>query len=163
MDKRLQILREAMEIELNGIQLYGTAAVHVEDKQAKEVFQFLSDEEKKHYQYLKNAFDSISKGEEIEFQNLLPPRIPFDSIFSQDFKRNLKGKAYEYSAIATGIILEKNSIDFYRREKEDAESSAEKELYEELEKWEEKHYEMLNKEYNDLKVRFWDENRFYPF
>jgi len=38
-----------------------------------------------------------------------------------------------------------------------------KHLFEELAKWEEGHLNMLTKEYNDIKEKFWEDNRFAPF
>jgi hypothetical protein len=36
--------------------------------------------------------------------------MTFKRIFSEDFLNNLKGKNFEFSAISTGMILEKNSV-----------------------------------------------------
>jgi len=59
MNDVLEVLKAAMEVELNGINLYKTAAEKTEDKQAKEVFLFLAQEEGKHYKYLKDLHDAI--------------------------------------------------------------------------------------------------------
>jgi rubrerythrin len=59
--------------------------------------------------------------------------------------------------------LKKNSQEFYRKQKESADDVEEKKLFEKLEKWEFEHYKMLLKEYNDLKLKFWEDNNFQPF
>jgi rubrerythrin len=74
----MDILRDAMEIEMNGIELYKTAAEKTGDRQAKEMFQFLANDKPK-----------------------------FGAIFSDEFKKNLRGKNYEYSVLTTGLLLEK--------------------------------------------------------
>ena len=163
MDKRQNILIEAMEIELNGIELYKSASEKTDNLQASKAFNFLSNEELKHYNALKKIFDSISKGEGLKIELPIMTKPSFKRIFSEDFRKNLKGKNYEFSAISTGLLLEKNSVNFYRTQKESTTNAKEKELFETLEKWEEEHYRLLEKEYKSLKERFWEDNKFYPF
>jgi len=106
MEDILEVLKTGMEIELNGITLYKSASERTDDPKAKEVFNFLSQEEVKHYGYLKKAYDAASSGEKINIEISLP-ETSFNRIFSDDFLKNLKGKNFEFSAISTGMILEK--------------------------------------------------------
>ena len=163
MDKRQSILVEAMEIELNGIELYKLASEKTDDLQARKTFMFLSNEELKHYNALKKIFDSISKGKGFKIELPIFEVPSFDKIFSDDFRANLKGKNFEFSAVSTGMLLEKNSVNFYRKQKENSITEKEKELFETLEKWEEEHLRILEREYNDIKEKFWIDNKFYPF
>ncbi|MFU2157730.1 MULTISPECIES: ferritin family protein [Caldisericum] len=163
MDDVLEILKAAMEVELDGINLYKTAAEKTEDRQAKEVFLFLAQEEGKHYRYLKELHDAIKNKTNFDVNSIPKPSLTFKRIFSEDFLNNLKGKNYEFSAISTGMILEKNSILFYKEQAEKAHDPKVKYLFEELMKWEEEHLNMLTNEYNDLKERFWQVNDFSPF
>jgi rubrerythrin len=162
MNDVLEVLKAAMEVELNGINLYKTAAEKTEDKQAKEVFLFLAQEEGKHYKYLKDLHDAIKNKSDF-FVDIPKPQMTFKRIFSEDFLNNLKGKNFEFSAISTGMILEKNSVLFYKEQAERAEDPKVKYLFEELMKWEEEHLNMLTNEYNDLKEKFWEVNDFSPF
>lgn len=163
MDKRQSILVEAMEIELNGIELYKSVSEKTDDKEASKVFKFLADEELKHYNALKKMFDSFANGKETKVEIPAMGKISFEQIFSDDFRKNLKGRNYEFSAISTGLLLEKNSVNFYRIQKENATDENERKLFATLEKWEEEHYKMLEREYESLKVKFWEDNKFYPF
>jgi rubrerythrin len=157
-----KVLTDAMEIELNGIELYRTASQKTDDKQAKEVFDFLSKEEVKHFRALKQILDEVKQGKEIAV--VLNGEKPLNkTIFSDDFRKNLVGKNYEFSAISTGLILEKNSMEFYGEHKEKARDPKVRDLFAELEKWETAHYEMLLGEYNDLKQQYWEANNFSPF
>lgn len=157
-----KILTDAMEIELNGIELYKTASEKTDDKQAKEVFDFLPKEEFQHFKALKQMLEAVKEGKEIVVA--LNGEMPLNrAIFSDEFRKNLIGKNYEFSAISTGLILEKNSMDFYRKNKEKAENRKIRDLFAELEKWETAHYEMLLGEYNDLKQQYWEANNFSPF
>lgn len=161
-DERLSALMSAMEIELNGITLYRNTAIQTEDIHAREVFKFLADEEVKHYRALRDIYESIVKGEAIKYE-LKGERPSFKKIFSDEFRQKLQGKNIEFSAISTGLILEKNSVEFYREQKEKSTMDELKRLYSELESWETVHYNMLLGEYNDLKALFWEANQFYPF
>jgi rubrerythrin len=165
MDKKrkLDILKDAMEIELNGIELYKTAAEKTEDEQAKEMFHFLADEEVKHFNALKQMYEETNNGKKVIINLPTEGKPKFGEIFSKKFKENLKGKNYEYSVLKTGLLLEQNSQEFYRKQKESAETPEEKELFKKLESWEGTHYKMLLKEYNDMKISFWESNNFQPF
>jgi rubrerythrin len=162
-DNRQSILIEAMEIELNGIELYKSASEKIADSQASRAFKFLSDEEFKHYNALKKIYDGISRGEGLKIELPLFEPPSFDKIFSDDFRSNLKSKSFEFSVISTGMLLEKNSINFYRNQKENSINEKEHELFSTLEKWEEEHLKILEREYEDIKEKFWMENKFYPF
>ena len=162
-EKRLEILRNAMEIELNGIELYRTAAEKTADHQAREMFNFLADEEVKHFELLKKMYDEINNGNKTEIKLPIQGKPKFGKIFSEKFMENLKGKNYEYSVLTTGLLLEQNSQEFYRKQKELAEDEEEKALFEKLEKWESSHYQMLFDEYNNMKLKFWEDNNFQPF
>jgi len=162
-EDKLKILQDALGIELNGIELYKVAAEKTEDEQAKDFFRFLSKEEEKHFNTLKEWYIEITKGKapEIRLEEMEKPA--YKRIFSDEFRKNLKGKNFEYSVLNTGMILEKNSIEFYHRQSEEAETDEEKKLFKALEKWESQHYQMLLNEYNELKMDFWQANKFSPF
>lgn len=162
MQETLDALMKAMEIELNGITLYRRTANYTEDEQARKVFDFLAKEEIKHYKALRKIYESMLEGKVVSFE-IEHETPPFAKIFSEEFKQKLEGKNYEFSAISTGLLLEKNSIDFYREQKDKSTQPNLKDLYAELEAWESEHYEMLLKEYNDLKEAFWEANKFEPF
>ena len=162
MEDILEVLKTGMEIELNGINLYRSASEKTDDPKAKEVFNFLAEEEAKHYGYLKKAYDEAEANKEIEV-NISLPETTFDRIFSDDFLKKLKGKNFEFSVISTGMILEKNSVLFYSEQANKATDPNVKHLFEELAKWEEGHLNMLTKEYNNIKEKFWEDNRFAPF
>jgi rubrerythrin len=162
MEDMEKVLTDAMEIELNGVEFYKTASQKTYDKQAKEVFDFLSKEEIKHFKALKDLYDALKNGKDIII-NLTNEKPPNKAIFSDEFRKNLTGKNYEFSAISTGLLLEESSMEFYGKQKEKAENLKIKGLFAELEKWETVHYEMLLREYNEIKEQYWEANNFSPF
>ncbi len=162
-EKKLKILQDALGIELNGIELYKMAAKNTADEQAKDFFIYLSNEEKEHFSILKKWYIDISTGKspEVKLEEMKEPANKH--IFSDEFKKNLKGKNFEFSVMQTGMLLEKNSMEFYHKQRKEAETDEERELFKTLEEWEAKHYQLLLKEYNDLKIEFWEKNNFSPF
>jgi len=71
----------------------------------------------------------------------------------------------EYQSVldtSIGILLEKQSYEFYVRQAEVAEDANVKAFFHELAVWEEGHYQMLLKEDEALKEEYWSENRFAP-
>jgi rubrerythrin len=70
---------------------------------------------------------------------------------------------HEASAIHTGMLLERNSWEFYHAAAAKATQPDEASLFRQLEEWEKLHLHLLEKAYDLLKERIWAENRFAPF
>jgi len=64
--------------------------------------------------------------------------------------------------LSIGALLESNSIDFYRKMKENISEPKAKELFSELQKWEQGHLEAITKQLNLLKEDYWAEQKFTP-
>jgi|YNPMSStandDraft_2_1061718.scaffolds.fasta_scaffold00075_17 rubrerythrin len=160
-------LKIAIKGEIEGRELYKTVSEKTEDKNAKEIFKFLSDEENNHFETLKQIAFEWSKNKDKfdikEFENKLNNRKLSSPIFSDDFKRNIKNKHFEISAISIAIKLEKDSFELYKKMAEQAEKDELKVLFNSLSKWEMGHYDLLNKELKDLEENYFYENNFYPF
>jgi rubrerythrin len=114
-----EILKVSMNTEQEGISFYKNAAKHSNNSVVKDIFIFLAEEEKKHYEY----FKKINEGEikELEFRPvnindeisiylryLIKPGI-FKKEFSKETWKNFTDK----SAIEFGIEIEKRSILYY--------------------------------------------------
>lgn len=163
-----EIIRKAMEIEMDGYYHYSNASITTEDEKAKEVFQKLAEEEKKHFKILKewedflsdpsSAFDynKIKKEERLQLSGESP-------IFSNEFKKRIKEKNIEISALSIGMLLEQNSINFYRGWAEKTEDENAREFLLELVKWEESHLEALQKQMKFFQETFRLNARFEPF
>ena len=76
---------------------------------------------------------------------------------TRDFTQN------EASALHTGLLLEENTLMFYREASDKAQDPDEKELYRVLAEWEQVHVRTLDSAYTELKERIWSDNRFSPF
>jgi rubrerythrin len=165
-EKALEGLKVALQTELNGIEFYRMAAERTDDKKGKEVFSMLAEDEVKHFNALQKQYQSlmtsstwtpaISLG---EASTIFKGDSP---IFSNELKSRIQEKHFEMSALSIGALLESNSIDFYRKMKEESDDEIAQKLFAELQKWEEEHLEAITKQLDLLKEEYWAEQQFTP-
>lgn len=162
--KATQGLLTALQTELNGIEFYKMAAEKTEDEKGKKTFQILAEDELKHFntiqQQYKSLIDegkwtSIDLGQISVFEGESP-------IFTDELKTRVQGKHFEVTALSIGAQLEVNSIDFYRKMKEQSIDPHAKEMYEKLQKWEEVHLNAITRQLDLIKEDYWSEQRFSP-
>ena len=162
--KAIEGLKTALQAELNGIEFYRMAAEKTEDMKGKRVFEMLATDEYKRFQALQKQYDSLAKKTEWQTMDLGDVSV-FEGespIFSAELKERLKGKHFEMTALSIGAMLESNSIDFYRKMKEENDDPAAVKLYSQLQTWEEGHLEAITKQLNLLKEDYWAEQGFTP-
>jgi rubrerythrin len=162
--KAMQGLSTALQTELNGIEFYKLAAEKTDDAKGKKTFQMLANDELKHFNALQQQYKSLideSKWQRIDLGNV----STFEGespIFTKELKDRIKDKHFEVTALSIGALLESNSIDFYRRMKEQSDDPAARELYGQLQKWEETHLRAITRQLDLLKEEYWSEQRFSP-
>lgn len=164
-NKALEGLKIAIQTELNGIEFYRLAAEKTEDRKGKEVFQSLANDEIKHFNELKKQYENLIKEDEWLSKIELGSPTQFEGespIFTEELKNRIKDRHFEMSALSIGAILETNSIDFYRRMKEEADDPVARQLFENLQKWEEKHLEAITKQLDLLREEYWADAHFTP-
>jgi len=176
-EKAIENLKIALQTELNGIHFYKMAAEKTEDKKGKEVFKMLSNDEIQHFNEIQRHYKSlltankwapsISLG---EATSMFKGESP---IFSEELKSRIKEKHFEISALSIGALLESNTIDFYRKMKEETDDPVAKmkeetddpvakELFAKLQKWEQGHLEAITKQLDILKEEYWADAHFAP-
>ncbi len=163
--KIIEGLKIALQTELNGVEFYKMAAEKTEDAKGKDVFRVLANDEVQHYNELRRQFQSlinsskwqqpIELGELSIFEGVSP-------IFSEDMKLRVKDRHFEMSALSIGVLLESNSVDFYRKMQEEIDDPLAKELFARLQKWEEGHLEAIVRQLDLLKEDYWAEAQFAP-
>ena len=163
-NKAIQGLKIALQTELNGIEFYKMAAEKTEDSKGKEVFKMLADDEFKHYVELQKQYNSLIKSAKWSTASLgQSPVFNGESpIFSNELKSRIKDRHFEMSALSIGALLETNSIDFYRRMIQEADDPIAKDLFAQLQKWEETHLEAIVKQLDLLKAEYWAQAQFTP-
>lgn len=161
----LASLRQAMLSERDGVQFYSMAAKQAEDSGAVILFEQLATEEMRHFSALQKEYQSILE------TGAWDPNTAWDvpwtpnepgHVFSDDFMRRVQGRHLEMAALSIGILLEKQSFEFYSKQAEIAEDPIVRGFFCELAQWEEGHYKMLLKEDDALKEDYWSANRFAP-
>jgi rubrerythrin len=162
--KAIQGLETALQTELNGIEFYRMAAERTEDEKGKKAFKMLADDELKHFNAIQQQYKSlvdtrkwgtVDLGKISIFEGMSP-------IFTEELNKRVQGKHFEVTALSIGAQLEADSIDFYRKMKEQSTDPAAKELYSQLQKWEETHLNALTRQLELIKEDYWNEQRFSP-
>ena len=165
MEKLLEILSNAMQVEIDGYHFYKLASEKTKDEKGKEVFLSLAEDEKKHYQILKGQYEQLRKTGGVEFRDKKVEFFKSDSpspIFSEDFRKRIKDMHFEMSALSIGALLEKNSIEYYRKSAKESENEEIQKLFSYLVEWEEEHLKALITQQRYLKESYWEEARFFP-
>ncbi|UCF09554.1 MAG: ferritin family protein [Candidatus Bipolaricaulota bacterium] len=165
-DQALQeIVREAMAAERNGYQFYSMAAERSDDPGARGAFSALAEDERRHHELLRTRYGEIVRGEPVDWSELRGHEAASEGpggFFSEAFHERLEGRHLEMSALAIGILLERESIAFYSRSAAEASDPEVRAFFEGLAAWENEHYQALLRQQDALKDEYWRANRFEP-
>jgi len=167
-DQLLEVVKNAIRVENDGYQFYRVAEEKTEDPKGKEVFASLAKDETNHMQILKSLYQSIKekgkyKFDEIKDMKHILETTSESSIFSKEFKERVEQVQFEMAALSVGILLEKNSIEFYAKSAQQSEDEDVKMLFNYLADWEGEHLRVLVQQQKFLQQDYWTEARFYPF
>jgi len=156
-------LQEAMAVERNGFDFYTAAAERVEDPAARAAFTALAEDERQHFEALQARYRRLLEGEAIAWGEKVPRSSQvIETIFSPSFRERLAGRHFEMSALGIGVLLERESIAFYKRQAESAATPEERAFFEDLVTWENEHYRALLAAQQELRADDWNANRFAP-
>lgn len=161
----LEGVKMAMQTEMNGIEFYRMAAERTTDPRGKEAFQQLAADETLHFNALFKHYQSMLKDQGWDPSVTLPDTAPLTGvspIFSEEFRSRLGDRHFEMSALSIGVLLESDSVDFYRRMKETSSDVEARRLFTILQQWEEKHLDALNHQLQLLKEDYWAQAHFEP-
>ncbi len=162
-DKRLDIVKGAILLEHKGKALYESVTTTTEVEGVKELFKMLVREEEKHIDLLTRQYSLILKGQTLEAADLEQDDATVTAaIISDDVVKEVNGAGYEAAVISAALELEKNAVNFYSKQAEEAESEGEKHLYRWLTRWEKTHMMMLAKLDSEIRERIWYDNQFWP-
>ena len=159
--QEVRIIRQALLNEQEAIDFYQMAAQQAKSAEARDAFNQLAAEEKKHVEWLLALYRSIRDN------NL-------DAFDATAFEEPAAPVQYDWAAVGResgslavsvfgiGINLEKTAIDFYTRAALETDLPAAKALYEVLVRWEYQHLEQFQQEYDALREEWWDKQGFTP-
>lgn len=167
-DQLLEVVKDAIRVENDGYQFYRVVEEKITDPKGKEVFSSLAKDETNHMQILKSLYQSIKEEGEYKFDETKDMKHILQTtsenpIFSKEFKERIEQVQFEMAALSVGILLEKNSIEFYTKSARQSEDKDVKMLFNYLANWEGEHLRVLVQQQKLLQQDYWTEARFYPF
>lgn len=167
-EQLLKVVKNAIRVENDGYQFYRLAEEKTKDVKGKEVFASLAKDETNHMEILKSLYQKVKEEGEFKFDEVKDMKHILETtsespIFSEEFKQRLNQAHFEMTALSIGILLEKDSIDFYKKSAEGTDEKEVKMLFNYLADWEGEHLRALVKQQKFLQEDYWREARFYPF
>lgn len=160
-------LKKAIEAEGTGYHFYMMAASNTKDDKGRKTFEMLAGEELDHVRFLKAQYQSITDSGTVN-QNieLAAPKVTDSGaspIFSENIKSRVNDAHYEMTALSIGIQLELSAISFYKGEAEKYDDPSVKSMFRALADWEQGHYDMLSRQYDNLREDYWSSGGFSPY
>jgi rubrerythrin len=161
-----EALLKAIKAELEGYGFYMMAAQSSRDEKGKKIFETLAAEEMDHMNFLKGQHDAIIKTGKPDQNLQLGSKLDLSGsfpIFSEAIKSRLQGAHIEMSALAIGITLELDAMNFYKMQAQNAADLGIKKFMNTLADWEKGHYHALLRQETELKENYWSAAGFAPF
>jgi len=161
-----EMFSTAIQGEIEGRELYLAASEKTSDKKAKKVFKNLSDEENSHVAALHGLAKQMLNGLPVTIPDL--PKIEkfedaISPIFTQEFKKAVKEKHFEVSALRIGMKLESESTQFYKKFSGQVEDPKVKAFILHLSAWKAEHYNQLKLQLGFLEDFYMTENSNFRF
>lgn len=161
--RALKILNEAYRIEVEGFTFYKNMENGDISSETKTIFKYLSDEEKKHQDFIMTQISNIKESGSFGSLNIGEHKDDVMKLFLDSIKVAKTQTITEASSLHIGILLEKNSYDFYTDSAKEAEDYEERKLYSSLAEWELTHLDILQSAYQTVREKIFADQRFSPF
>ncbi|UCE81132.1 MAG: ferritin family protein [Methanobacteriota archaeon] len=152
-NEQIEILRNAIEMEIDGKEFFTEMANRAEHPNARKMYDSLALQEQRHIEVLNEELSRLEKG-----SGWISPSsvksdskdTPSDSVFRGKSRSNLTmdPKAGELDAIKLGIEIEKRSIEYYREAGTEVKGIKAKEVFNWLVGEEAGHLTILRAEYD---------------
>ena len=152
--KTMEILRSAIQMEIDGKEFYLQAGEKSSNKLARELFQRLASEEDDHRRKFEEIYEALKKGQ--DWPAVEPPSEEgkrLKSIFIEATKElgtEIKIAQSELEAIETAMNMELKTYDLYRSQSEQSISPLQKRFYQALAAEERGHHLALLDSYEYL-------------
>lgn len=162
--EEVKALRQAMLNEVEGAEFYKLSAERFGNTSTKDIFLGLAKDEEKHLKYLKNLAQKLDGQESDATINAdeLAKDIPSPEIYKWgEVDPELTNLAVSVFSVA--MNMEKDSVAFYEKAKENATSEEAKKLFDILIGWEKVHLEQFSKQYDLYQQEWWFQQGFEPF
>ncbi|MDX2446554.1 MAG: ferritin family protein [Desulfobacterales bacterium] len=162
--KALEILKSALLLELRGKAFYEKAADSAEDKDVKDFFVKLAEDEISHVQILSEQYKSYKKdGTFVEMDRNVSNESVANAVLTDSLKERIAGAGFESAAISAAMGMEERAIKLYSQRADESTDPQEKALYGWLAEWETQHLEFLAAIDKEVTEALWNDNSFWPF
>lgn len=165
LEKEVNVLRQAMLNEVEGMEFYRLSAEKFGPSATKDALLQLAKEEESHVEYLKDLSERILN-KTIDFDpEKLKKEVPSPEIFTWNNVEEADEDMIRLAVtvFSVGMGMEKDSVAFYEKAKEEAETAEVKELFDILIAWEKAHYLAFEKQYRIFEQEWWNQQNFAPF
>lgn len=161
LQKDIEIFKTAILNEVEGYEFYKMAAYNSQDVEVKETLMMLANEELKHLEWLREAFNLLNTSDgSVHMEMIENPPSP--GIFNWEKLQN-QSTGLAISVFGIAIELERASVAFYKNAMEETPYESAKELFDVLAKWEEAHLNQFVKAYDQLTESWWADQGFSRF
>lgn len=150
----LEILRNAVDMELEGKEFFEKAAARMQNVRARDMFLSLVKQEQRHVDILSSELSRLEQGQgwaSLADMKAGAPRVTKMSVFKDgQFRRfSLREDAGELEVIRLGMDVEKKSVEYYRSAGQATPDTRAKEVFNWLVGEEAGHLTILSAEYDN--------------
>ena len=160
--KDIEVFKQAILNEVECYDFYKMAAYNAQDKEVKDTFLMLANEELKHIDWLRDAFKKLSADPEDHSTLATLENPPSPEIFKWE-NLQTQSASLAISVFGIAIEMERASTAFYQKAASETPFDAAKQLFEVLAKWEQVHMEQFSKAYDQMIDGWWADQTFAPF
>jgi rubrerythrin len=165
-DQIVDILRKAYQIEVDGYTFYSMTAERADKPAVEELFGKLAQDEVQHQAFLRSVLKNYhDKGVEAFAMGIVLPdfRMFSDKVFTDRFREQAEGAAFEMAALSVGMTLEKNAVAYFSGAAKNASEAEVKRFYQFLADWEQQHLTALQALTDTVRGDFWEKSGFSPY
>lgn len=165
-DQLTDILRKAYQIEVDGYTFYSMTADHADKPAVQDLFGKLAQDEVQHQAFLRSVmknYDQLGTGAFAVSITLPDLRAFSNKVFTDRFREQAGGAAFEMAALSVGMTLEKNAVAYFSTAARDAPETEVRTFYQFLADWEQQHLDALQGLHEMIRADFWDRGGFSPF
>jgi rubrerythrin len=154
-DKTLEVLKIAIQMEIDGKEYYLKASQESGNELGKKLLESLAAEEDVHRQKFEQIYDAIRNEKAWPVTDFQPDggqklRTIF-AMATEEIGSKIKAPASELDAVQTAMDMENKTYDFYKSQGENATYDAERDFYQTLAAEEREHHLVLLDYYEYLK------------
>ncbi|HSK08477.1 MAG TPA: ferritin family protein [Vicinamibacterales bacterium] len=166
-DRILDILRTAYQIEVDGYTFYSMTAERATKPAVEELFAKLAQDEVQHQAFLRDILTHYDRQHTaafpVAFKMPESTRALSQKLFTDRFREQAEGAAFEMAALSVGMTLEKNAIAHFSEAARTATADEVRNFYQFLAGWEQQHLDALQSLHEAVRADFWERGSFTPF